>query len=102
MARRSGRKRLILIAGRQIITQESLEVLAIGTLGEFDDGQSLEKTVELISSRGAVAILPWAFGKWWFKRGERVRDFIQKYNGERLFVGDNAGSTADDKTPPCV
>lgn len=82
---------LILIAGRQIVTRQGLEVLALGSRENLDDGQSLLETLASVRSAGALAVLPWGFGKWWFRRGRLLENLLEETDGHRLFLGDNAG-----------
>ena len=61
---------LILIAGRQIITQEKLEVLALITRSRFPDGAPIRTLITAINERGAIPVLPWGVGKWLGKKTE--------------------------------
>lgn len=83
--------RLCLILGRQVTTSENLEVLALGTSAKLPDRLSLEETLELASDARAVTVIPWGFGKWWFRRGEFLRRILDKQDTSRLFLGDNGG-----------
>ena len=91
---RSGELKLWLFAGRQIITSERLEVLALlvdpGEARRLVDGLSLPETVARVDACGGLAVLPWAFGKWWFSRGRLVSDFVRTCSSP-LFLGDNGG-----------
>ncbi len=83
--------RLFLLAGRQIVTAERLEVLALATTAKIRDGLSLLEVVHTIRHQGGLAVLPWAAGKWLGKRGQLVEEFLENANPEHLFVGDNGG-----------
>ena len=82
---------LVLVAGRQIVTAEGLEVLAIGALGPFADGLDLAATVAAVQAADGLAVLPWGFGKWWGRRGAVVADFLAAATPGSLFLGDNGG-----------
>jgi hypothetical protein len=82
---------LVLIAGRQIVTAERLEMLALGTLEKFADGQPIGSVIEQIHEAGALAVVPWGFGKWTGARGRIVRGLLNSPGASRLFVGDNGG-----------
>ena len=82
---------LIIISGKQIITSEKLEVLAIGTTELIDYGNSLKESVEKIKSFGALPVLPWGVGKWVGKREKMIEDFIDNNTDKRYFLGDNGG-----------
>jgi hypothetical protein len=88
---RRGWDRLFLIAGRQIVAREGIEVLALATDAELPDGLPLADVLGWIGDRGALAVLPWGFGKWWGARGAAVRQALRRHAGERLFLGDSGG-----------
>jgi hypothetical protein len=81
---------VIIVAGRQIITAENLEVLSLGSTADFPDGQPIRAVLQSVMQHGAIAVIPWGFGKWWGQRGRIVRDLIM--HGDLPFcVGDNGG-----------
>ena len=84
-------RRIIIVAGRQIITREKLEVLALGYAGEFPDGLPLSETVSGVLESGSIAVIPWGFGKWWFRRGRVLKQFLKSRNLQDVFLGDNSG-----------
>ena len=90
-AARGGQQGIFIIAGRQITTVENLEVLALGTTHNFEDGRPLEKAIDQIVEHGAIAVIPWGVGKWLGKRGRLLTEFILKNEGLNLFLGDNGG-----------
>jgi hypothetical protein len=79
---------LFVIAGRQIVTRERLEVLALGAAAACADGQSLETTLAAVLDAGAAAVLPWGVGKWRGLRGALVDSLIAR-SGRPLHLGDN-------------
>lgn len=90
---------ITLIAGRQIITAERIEVLALATLADFDDGCPLAETLDAVLNAGAIAVLPWGFGKWWGGRGRLVADELRR-RGRTVMVGDNAGRPRGSRPHP--
>jgi hypothetical protein len=82
-------KQFVLVAGRQIVTRERLEVLALGKDLEIPDGLPLSEILKRVRESGALPVLPWGFGKWWGRRGAVVAETLEQ-DGE-LFLGDNAG-----------
>ena len=40
---------------------------------------------------GAVPVLPWGFGKWWFYRGALIEALLRRPEPKWLFLGDNGG-----------
>lgn len=90
-ALRGKEPRLILVAGRQVATAENLEVLALGCDEEFPDGRSLHETLEAVRRSGGLPVVPWGFGKWWFRRGRLVKGLVQNEDPADFFLGDNGG-----------
>jgi hypothetical protein len=86
-----GNDALLLVAGRQIVTAERLEVLALGCAHEFPDGGPIREVIRAVVDRGALAVIPWGFGKWIGRRGRIVRDLVEHAGGAPLFLGDNGG-----------
>lgn len=85
-------ERLLLVAGRQIVTSEGLELLALGLEDELPDGKPLTESLRCVGEKGALPVLPWGFGKWWFRRGRILSSYLQQRDLKpRYFVGDNAG-----------
>jgi len=84
-----GSKKIIIVAGRKIITAENLEVLALCTNNRFKDGLTLNETVVDIASKNAVPIIPWAAGKWLGKRGEILLNLIGESSKNDFLLCDN-------------
>lgn len=82
--------RIVIAAGRQIITAENLELLALLSEDEFDDGLSLDRCVEAVTAAGGVPVCPWGVGKWLGGRGKVLRSSREE-GGDRFFLGDNGG-----------
>jgi hypothetical protein len=86
---RRGGTRLVLLAGRQLVTRERLEVLALGTTAPLRDGGSLEETLEAVRAAGALPVLPWGVGKWVGARGKIVARTLENPEWRQVLVGDN-------------
>jgi len=99
ITRAGGERELLLIAGRQLVTREGLEVLAIGHADVPKANQTLLETVENVLASGALAIIPWGFGKWWFARGALVADLLDSMKGSEVYLGDNGGRARLSFTP---
>jgi len=78
-----------LFAGRQIVTKEKLEVLSIASTLKIEDGLPIEEVIKKIFDNNGIAVLAWGVGKWFFKRGDIIRDIIKKYHSANLFIGDS-------------
>ena len=86
-----GKPMLYLFAGRQIVTAERLEILALGMAGEdVPDGGSATDVVKIVLDSGAVPAISWAPGKWVGRRGRAVRDLIETFGPAGLLVGDTS------------
>ena len=90
---------LLLVDGRQIATRERLEVLALAATPDVPEGLPFEETLARVLESGAVAVIPWGFGKWLGARGARVRAALERAEPGRLFVGDNGGRLRGSPTP---
>lgn len=84
---------LLLIAGRQVETSEGIELLALATTEPVAGGRSLGETIEAARRAGAWPVIPWGFGKWWFRRGRLVRRLLDDVGPGELFLGDSGGRT---------
>lgn len=82
---------VLLVAGRQVVTAEALEVLALGTTAVFPDGRPAAETIDAVRRAGALPVLPWGFGKWWFARGALVESLVRSRPPDEFFLGDNGG-----------
>lgn len=101
LIRESGRLALIVMAGRQIVTSEGVEVLALLSAERFSDSLPLTDTVAAIQQVGAVPVLPWGFGKWTMRRGSLVASLLRSADGD-VFLGDNGGRLGSGPTPPLL
>jgi hypothetical protein len=88
-ARRADFHRLFIIAGRQIVTAEYLEVLALAIDNKFEEGTPLEKLLAAVKQTGAVPTIPWGPGKWLGKRGDELRRLLDGSQSSGIFLGDN-------------
>jgi len=99
LARRPGAAPIALVAGRQIVTTERLEVLALGTRATFADGQPARAAIVAARAAEALVVLPWGVGKWTGRRRALVRELLQEFLTERLYAGDNGGRLAWSPRP---
>jgi hypothetical protein len=100
IARRPDGTTIVLVAGRQATTSEGLEVLALGSDAPLADGERLATTIERVRASGAVAVLPWGFGKWWGRRGRTITRYLETAAGGGVFLGDNASRPEVLPAPP--
>ena len=71
------RSAIYILAGRQIVTKEDLEVLALATDSCFEEGQPLEKTIQAVLKKGGIPVVPWGFGKWIGTRGRHLQRLVK-------------------------
>lgn len=86
---RRGGTRLNLIAGRQLVTRERLEVLALGTTAPLAEGEPMETTLAAVRAAGAAAVLPWGVGKWLGARGAVIARILADPAWHDVLLGDN-------------
>ncbi len=91
---------LFFIAGRQIVSSEGLEILALGLREPYQDHRPIERVVTDLMSKDVILVLPWGVGKWLGKRGRVVQELMARYGGQTLFLGDNGNRPAFWPLPP--
>lgn len=82
--------RLLLLAGRQLVSAEKLEISAYFVTKELADGAPLDNVLQQVARAGGLAILPWGVGKWLGKRGQDVKRVLSQHQLP-LLVSDNGG-----------
>ena len=90
LARRAGKCPMVVVAGRQIVTVENLEVLALATSARIEDGAPIDQVIEAVRASSGVVVLPWGAGKWLGSRGSVVRRLIESNNSDEIFLGNNS------------
>lgn len=85
-----GKPPLYLSPGRQIVTEERLELLCLTCDADIPDGLPAETAVNRIREVGGVPVLTWAVGKWLFGRAGVVRGLLDQFGPSELLVGDSA------------
>ena len=80
----------LLIAGRQIVTQERLEVLALGADVTVVNGLPVQQTLDEVRRAGSVPVLSWSPGKWFFERGTIVERLLHTLPAGSFLLGDTA------------
>ncbi len=90
LARSNRGGHLILVAGRQVVTAENLEVLALCIDASFEDGLPFTETVETVRKTGGLPAIPWGAGKWLGRRGALLTKFLKNAPASDVFLGDNS------------
>lgn len=94
-----GRDLLYVFAGRQVVTAERIELLALLTDRPIAGRRPLSPTLDAVRAAGGIAVLPWGFGKWWGARGRAVDRTLATAPHGRCFLGDNGGRAAGLPAP---
>lgn len=77
-----------LFAGRQVVTAERIEVLALAADGDFADGQPAERVIAAMRAADGVPVIGWSPGKWCGARGRLVGDLLRRSRPGELLLGD--------------
>jgi hypothetical protein len=82
---------IILIAARQIVTSEKMEVLSLFTGETFTDNLTIYETLGVIAQANGLPVFPWGVGKWIGRRGTILNQLLQNSHCPLFFLGDNSG-----------
>ena len=80
---------LYILAGRQIVSSENLEICALASAYSVED--KLLSAAELVTSiniEGGLAAINWAPGKWFGERGRIVQKLFERFSPDELFISD--------------
>ena len=86
---KDGREAFV-IAGRQIVTRERLEVLSLTSDAAIADGQPVDDVLKQVRDAGGLPVLAWAPGKWFFARGKIIARLLEEQEPGSLLVGDSS------------
>jgi hypothetical protein len=93
-------QRIIFIAGKQVITQQGLEVLALFNDENYEDGQDTQSIINKINENHGLAVLPWGVGKWLGKRGSIITELLNSNSPGNLAIADISARPALWPHPP--
>jgi hypothetical protein len=88
-----------LFAGRQLVTAERIEVLALLLAEAPPERLDAGRTIEAILAAGGIPVLGWSPGKWWRGRGRLVRALLSRFGADSLLLGDTALRPACGREP---
>lgn len=91
LASRDDGSRILIIAGRQIVSLEKLEIHALATRFKCPDGEPAASIIAQANEAESLVVAPWGFGKWWSKRGTLLNGLMDQWPTEQLLLGDNSG-----------
>ena len=85
----TGEPLLYVLAGRQLISKERLEICALATTLQVPDRELDTPTlIRRVRESGGVPALNWAPGKWFGARGRVVRSMLDDFAGRELLISD--------------
>ena len=84
-----GKDRTLLLAGRQIVAAERVEILALTLETEPEDGPPAAEIIATVDASGAIPVLAWSPGKWMFSRA-KVVDQLTRHAADVLHLGDSS------------
>jgi len=90
---------LYLFSGRQIVSAERIEILALATDMKIDDGMPARDVINAVIDAGGVPVLSWAPGKWLFKRKKVIHSLMDSNDPDRMLIGDTSLRPTVWKTP---
>ena len=80
---------LYIIAGRQIVTKENIEICCLGSRYSVEDKKlAIEELIGAIIQNNGIAAINWAPGKWFGKRGQIVKQTFGKFTPNQLLISD--------------
>jgi hypothetical protein len=85
-----GKPVFYLIAGRQVVTAERIELLSLASRLNIAEGLPADETVRSILNAKGIPVLSWAPGKWFFERGSVVRRLITRFKSVEILFGDTS------------
>jgi len=88
-ARSDDKRELFIIAGRQFVTLEGLEVLSLASTYSFPEGLPIRKLIANVRDTGGIPVVPWGFGKWVGRRGKVLNNLLDTAKSSDFFLGDS-------------
>jgi len=85
-----GNQTIVLIAGRQLVSKENIELLSLFSLVNIADRTlPLRDLAQRITDNKGLAVVPWGVGKWFGTREKVVADLLDSSVDFPLLCGDN-------------
>lgn len=80
---------IYVLAGRQIVTRDRLEICALATSYQQDNNAlNTSETISAVNDAGGLAALNWAPGKWFGQRKNVVKELLDQYSPQELLISD--------------
>ncbi len=85
-----GEHTIILLAGRQLVSKENIEVISLLSLTKHKDKKlPLDALLKAVADSGGIVVIPWGVGKWLGGRGAAVKKCVESRHDFPVFIGDN-------------
>lgn len=85
-----GSQSIILVAGRQLVSKENIELLSLfSSIKMKDKTLSLADLAQAVTDNNGLAVIPWGVGKWFGARGKVINNLLCSKLESPLFFGDN-------------
>jgi len=81
---------LWILAGRQIVSSERIEVCSLFSDEPIKDGLPAKEIIRTILAGTGLPALDWAPGKWLFQRGQLVRSLVSEFPPDQLILIDTS------------
>ncbi|MGR3465020.1 hypothetical protein [Limimaricola sp.] len=94
-------RELLLVSGRQFVSAEGLEILALGGRPADQGGLPAAEILARLGRMELPAVLPWGAGKWIGERGRLLRGLLDGAARPGVLLGDNAGRPFGWPRPGC-
>ena len=88
-----------LLPGRQVVTAENIEVLALNVKDDIPSGLPAVDTVKRAVDLGALPVLAWSPGKWFFKRKAVIERVLETFGPKEIAIGDTTLRPVGWSTP---
>ncbi|MFQ5558968.1 MAG: hypothetical protein ACE5FU_00085 [Nitrospinota bacterium] len=79
------------IPGKQIVTEERVEVLTLGSWESVADGLDIRALLDRLLKKEIMTVLPWGAGKWFGRRKRVLMEVLHSFRSPCLFLADNSG-----------
>jgi hypothetical protein len=90
---------MTVVAGRQVQTEEGLEVLAFPHRGPIPDGRPIREVIRKVADAGSLSLIPWGFGKWSGRRGRTILALLRQEAHTPFFLADTGHRPARAPRP---
>ena len=86
-----GGRHINVVGGRQVACKEGLEVLFLGTTGQFTDRRPIREVLDEGAKLGVARVIPWGAGNWFFGRARLLSELLRGERDPLFFLGDEGG-----------